>query len=404
MTSVFVGGFNHDYLTLLNTDGETTLKYKPTGTSNSILANRISWFYDFKAPSLTVDTACSSSMVAFHLACQSLRNRECDMVCFRLKQFNYPELTVNKSVVSGVNVLLTTSDMYGMSHHGFLSADGKCFSFDHRANGYSRGEGVGTIIIKSLSAALRDGDTIRAIVRGTGINQDGRTPGITLPSSVAQETLTRSVYANAGLDLQDTMLVESHGTGTAAGDPVEARAIASAFSSRSKEIPLYIGAIKSNIGHLEGASGVAGIIKSIMVLESAIIPPNVNFEKSNPKIIINKWNIQFPLTPTPWPRLGVRRVSINSTGFGGTNAHCILDDAFHYLKVHGLNGNHNHSRIKIADDQIELPIAVEIGPDQGIGPASAHRFDREGGKQLGLKLNRHVSTGACTPNRASLSS
>ncbi len=178
-----------------------------------------------------------------------------------------------------------------MSALGFLSPDSRCYSFDHRANGYSRGEGVGTIILKPLSRALRDGNMIRAVVRGTGVNSDGRTPGITLPSKVAQESLIRSVYANAGLDLVDTGFVEAHGTGTSAGDPIEAGAIAMSWRDRKSSIPLYIGALKSNVGHLEGASGVAGLIKAVMVLEKGIIPPNINFEKVNPKIPIKDWNI-----------------------------------------------------------------------------------------------------------------
>ena len=150
------------------------------------------------------------------------------------------------------------TDITSMGHHGFLSQDGRCFSFDHRANGYARGEGVGSVIVKRLSDAIRDGNTIRAVIRGTGVNQDGRTAGISLPSSEAQESLMRSVYRNAGLNFKDTHMVEAHGTGTAAGDPLEASAIARTFSSRGKDIPLYVGAIKSCIGHLEGGAGIAG--------------------------------------------------------------------------------------------------------------------------------------------------
>ena len=145
-----------------------------------------------------------------------------------------------------------------MSHHGFLSQEGKCFSFDHRADGYARGEGVGTVIVKRLADAIRDGDTIRAVIRGCGANQDGRTPGISLPSSAAQEKLIRDVYKQAGLPLDETMMIEAHGTGTAAGDPIEASAIARTFASRRRDIPLYVGAIKSGIGHLEGGAGIAG--------------------------------------------------------------------------------------------------------------------------------------------------
>jgi acyl transferase domain-containing protein len=228
-----------------------------------------------------------------------------------------------------------------MSHHGFLGAEGRCFSFDHRAEGYARGEGVGSIILKPLSSAINDGDTIRAVIRGTGVNQDGRTPGISLPSVTAQESLIRDVYQTTGLDFNDTMFVEAHGTGTSAGDPIETEAIARAFSSRRKDIPLYVGAIKTGIGHLEGGSGVASIIKSVLMLENAIIPPNVNFEKVNPKIPIERWNIEFPLENIPWPTTGLRRISVNSFGVGGTNAHCILDDAYHYLEARGLSAAHN---------------------------------------------------------------
>ncbi|OIW27857.1 hypothetical protein CONLIGDRAFT_619446 [Coniochaeta ligniaria NRRL 30616] len=322
-TSVFSSGFNHDYLQLLGSDPEIKLKYKPMGTSNSILSGRISWFFDFKGPSLTVDTACSSSMVAFHLGAQSLRDNESDM-----------------SVICGVNVFTYPTDWFGMDHHGFLAGDGKSYSFDHRASGYSRGEGVATVVLKRLSTALRDGDTIRAVVRATGLNQDGRTPGITLPSATAQENMIRSVYARGGLKLDDTAYIEAHATGTAAGDPIEARAIANSFDTAKRESPLVVGAVKSAIGHTEGASGLAGIIKSVMILESGIIPPNTNFEKANPKIPLDKWRLRLPLQSIPWPSTGTRQVSINSFGFSGTNGHVVLQDAHHYLSSRELSGLH----------------------------------------------------------------
>lgn len=243
-------------------------------------------------------------------------------------------------MVTGGSIISYVPDLIAMSHSGFLGPEGKCFSFDHRAEGYGRGEGVGSIVLKTLANAIRDGDTIRAVIRGTGVNQDGRTPGITLPSSTAQSRLIREVYSRAELDPNVTMFVEAHGTGTAAGDPIEARGIVEGFASTERESPLYIGALKSNIGHLEGGAGIAGIIKSIMILESGIIPPNVNFEKVNPKIPTTEWNINFPTECTPWPTSGLRRASVNCFGFGGTNAHCVLDDAYHYLKEHGLPGHH----------------------------------------------------------------
>ncbi|KAI2715325.1 hypothetical protein CBS147332_4979 [Penicillium roqueforti] len=321
-TSVFVSGFNHDYLGILNSDPETTLKYKPTGVTNAILSNRVSWFFDFKGPSMTIDTACSSSLVALHLAVQSLRANETIM-----------------AVVSGVSILENPAETIGMSHHGLLGPQGRSFSFDSRAEGYARGEGVGTVVVKPLSVAIRDGDTIRAVIRETGVNQDGRKPGITVPSADAQERLIREVYWRAGLDLEHTRFVEAHGTGTSTGDPIEAGALARAFKCR-RETPLYVGAIKSSIGHLEGGSGVASLIKSILILESGIIPANFDMKQTNSSIPATEYDIAFPTEALPWPSPGLRRVSVNSFGIGGTNAHCILDDAYHYLNDHRLTGAH----------------------------------------------------------------
>ncbi|SMQ56221.1 unnamed protein product [Zymoseptoria tritici ST99CH_3D7] len=323
-TSVFVSGFNHDHYALLNMDPEAALRYKATGTTNSMNSNRVSWFFDLKGASATVDTACSSSMVALHLGCQGLRTGETEM-----------------SVVSGVTVISYPGDTTSMSHVGFLGPTGKCFSFDHRAEGYGRGEGVGTVILKRVRDAVRDGDTIRAVIRGTCINQDGRTPGLTLPDSGAQERLIKKVYASAGLGFDQTAYVEAHGTGTAAGDPIEANGIARGFSGRKNDVPLYVGTIKASTGHLEGAAGVAGVIKSILMLESGIIPPQATFSKVNPKIPAKKWRLVFPTEATSWPHNGLRRISINSFGVGGTNAHTILDDAYNYLQQRGLSARHH---------------------------------------------------------------
>ncbi|CAK4031885.1 polyketide synthase [Lecanosticta acicola] len=335
-TCVFVSGFNHDHLAILNSDPETTLRHRVTGLTNSMHSNRVSWFFDFRGPSVTIDTACSSSMAALHLGAQSLRTGESDM-----------------AVVTGVTIINYPGDVAGMSHQGFLSPDGRCFSFDHRANGFARGEGVGTVIVKRLSAALKDGDTIRAVVRGTGINQDGHTPGLTLPSSDAQSDLIKAAYASAGLDFDQTMFVEAHGTGTKQGDAIEARGIAQAFASRRKDKPLYVGSVKASIGHLEGAAGVAGIVKSVLALEHGIIPPQANFEKPNPKIRFDAWNLHIPRDPTPWPCDGLRRVSVNSFGVGGTNSHAILDDAYHFLKEHGLSGRHHTTTVVPSPKEID---------------------------------------------------
>lgn len=242
--------------------------------------------------------------------------------------------------MTGGSVISHVGDIIAFSHSGVLGPSGKCFTFDHRAEGYARGEGVGTIIVKRLSDALKDGNTIRAVIRGTLVNQDGRTPGIALPSAQAQETLIRQLYSNAKLDPRDTMFVEAHGTGTPVGDPIETRAITSAFGSEHRKEPLYVGALKASIGHLEGGAGIAGVIKSVMILEAGIITPNTNFEKVNPKIPKDEWNLEFPTECIPWPKQGARRISVNSFGFGGTNAHCILDDAYHFLQEQGLKGVH----------------------------------------------------------------
>ncbi|ODH53443.1 hypothetical protein GX48_00273 [Paracoccidioides brasiliensis] len=334
-TSVFAAGFNHDHRNLLNADVETSMKHKSTGSEQSIISNRVSWFYDFHGPSMTIDTACSSGLVSLHLAAQSLKYGDSEM-----------------AVVTGGSVITHVGDIISFSHAGVLCPSGKCYTFDHRAEGYARGEGVGTVIIKTLSDALRDGNTIRAVIRGTLANQDGRTPGISLPSAQAQESLIRQLYSNSKLDPKDTMFVEAHGTGTPVGDPIEARAISSAFDTDQRQEPLYIGTLKANIGHLEGGAGIAGIIKSILILEAGIIPPNVNFEKVNPNIPKDEWNIEFPTECLPWPKPGARRISVNSFGFGGTNAHCILDDAYHFLKEQGLTGTHR--------TRISVPTVFEI--------------------------------------------
>lgn len=181
--------------------------------------------------------------------------------------------------------MLSPDNMHALTNLNMLSVDGECYSFDHRGNGYSRGEGFGVLVLKRVSDAIRDGDTIRGIIRSSGCNQDGHTSSITLPNPVAQEALIRDTYKKAGIGMEATRFFEAHGTGTAAGDPIESKALGSAFRQfRTKEDPLWVGAVKSNIGHLEGASGIAGVVKAMLVLERAVIPPNTNFEKINPKI------------------------------------------------------------------------------------------------------------------------
>ncbi|KAJ5727465.1 polyketide synthase [Penicillium malachiteum] len=219
-----------------------------------------------------------------------------------------------QAIVGGSSMILSPDFFILLSAPGFLGPDGKSHSFDNKANGYGRGEGVASVILKPLDAALRDGDPIRAIIRGTATNHDGKTPGISLPSQMAQEELIRSAYQNTGLSMAQTGYFEAHRTGTQAGDPLETSAIGNTIGVGGAALePLLIGSIKSNIGHLEGASGLAGIIKAILILEKGVIPANAGFESPNPK-------------------LRLLEQGVNSFGFGGANAHVILDDAYPYLQ------------------------------------------------------------------------
>jgi acyl transferase domain-containing protein/NADPH:quinone reductase-like Zn-dependent oxidoreductase/aryl carrier-like protein len=244
--------------------------------------------------------------------------------------------------VAGCNLLFSPEFFEWLSNMNMLSPDSKSYSFDHRANGYARGEGIAVMIVKRLSDAIRDGNTIRAVIRSTGANEDGHTPGITQPSQAAQERLMKETYARAGLSMALTRYVEAHGTGTPLGDPLEATAIGNAFRSfRSEAEPLYIGSVKSNIGHLEGASGLAGVIKVVLALENGLIPPNTEFEKLNPRIDADRLRIRIPVESTSWPSPGLRRASVNSFGYGGANCHIVLDDAYNYLQARGIQAKHN---------------------------------------------------------------
>ncbi|XXH05413.1 hypothetical protein Hte_011839 [Hypoxylon texense] len=321
---VFSASMTDDYKRMIAQDPDNVPRMAVTGTFASIIPNRVSWYFDLHGPSIHVDSACSSSLLALDLACQSIRAGE-----------------ASSAIVTGSNLILGPTIYQMLSSLNFLSPDSKCYSFDHRANGYARGEGVIALIIKPLSDAVRDGDMIRAVIRSTSSNQDGHTPGLTQPSPQAQEDLIRQVYKKANLPLDVTRYFEAHGTGTPVGDPIEMKAIGRVFrTSRSTEDPLYVGSVKANIGHLEGSSGLAGVLKSVLILEKGIIPANANFEEVNPKLDVDFYHTKIPSQNTPWPSEGLRRVSVNSFGFGGTNVHVILDDALYYLQERALAGNH----------------------------------------------------------------
>jgi len=310
---VFVGISNVDYGKCQTALGEMDAidMHSGTGSAHSIAANRISYALNLTGPSIAVDTACSSSLVALHLACESLRAGECTF-----------------ALAAGVNLILNPEVYVGFCRLGMLSPDGRCKAFDASADGFGRGEGVGVVALKPLSSALADGDRIYALVRGSGVNQDGRTPGITAPSGRAQEALIREVHERAGIDPAEVVFFEAHGTGTELGDPIEVNALASALrDGRAADNPLYIGSVKTNIGHLESASGIAGLIKAALAITYRTIPPNIHFRRPNPDIDLAALRIDVPTRPIPLGGAGPLVVSVNSFGFGGTNAHVLLSSA-----------------------------------------------------------------------------
>ncbi|PHH69089.1 hypothetical protein CDD80_7017 [Ophiocordyceps camponoti-rufipedis] len=311
-TSVFTGAIFHDYNDVIMADVDNLPRYASTGNGPTMIANRISHFFDLRGTSVSVDTACSTAMAALHLACQSIRSGDSEM-----------------AVVGGTNLLLHPGSSIGLSTLGFLSPSGKSYSFDDRAEGYGRGEGVGCLIIKPLEAALRDNNPIRAIVRETAMNEDGRTPAISAPSQQAQEDLIRTCYQQAGLDPRDTPVVEAHGTGTRTGDATEARAIGNVFGRNRRDDGerVIVGSLKANIGHGESASGIAAVIKAVLMLEKGLIPPLAMFDKPNTEIDFQGLGIQLATEALPWPENRARRVSVCNFGVGGSNTHAIIEDA-----------------------------------------------------------------------------
>ncbi|HEX6442119.1 MAG TPA: SDR family NAD(P)-dependent oxidoreductase, partial [Stellaceae bacterium] len=303
-TGVYIGASTTDYRDLRLGDPASGDSYFMTGGTLSIIANRVSYVYDLRGPSLTIDTACSSSLVALHEACEAIRAERID-----------------SAIVGGINLLLAPYPFIGFSRASMLSQRGRCFAFDERADGYVRGEGGAAMILKPLRQALADGDPIRAVIRGTGTNSDGRTIGLSLPSDAAQAALIRSVHEQAGVNPNDLAFFEMHGTGTPAGDPIEAAAVGQALG-RARHEPLPIGSVKSNIGHLEPASGMAGVLKTALALEHGMVPPSLHCETPNPKIPFDDLNLR--LVRSTEAIAGGNCAGINSFGFGGTNGHAVL--------------------------------------------------------------------------------
>lgn len=311
-TGVFIGIGTHDYAIHLWQEPLND-PYATTGTGNCIAANRISYTFNLKGPSLAVDTACSSSLVAVHLACQSIWQGES-----------------TQALAGGVNVLLLPMGTIGFTKGGFMASDGRCKSFDAKANGYVRSEGAGIVVLKLLSQALADGDLIYASIRGTAVNQDGRTEGIAVPNRKAQESALRIAYRNAGISPAQVQYIEAHGTGTQVGDVIEIEALGTVLAEgRPPGDFCAVGSVKTNIGHLETAAGIAGLIKVALALKHQQIPQNLHFETPNPAIAFEKFPLKIQQQLTPWPKPPSKPAfaGINSFGFGGTNAHVVLEFA-----------------------------------------------------------------------------
>ena len=313
-TGVFVGLSTHDYLGMASS--ELTYPeieaYLAIGTSGAAGAGRISYRLGLHGPAVTVDTACSSSLVAIHQACQALQLGECDL-----------------ALAGGANVLLSPATMITFSQSRMLAPDGKCKTFDAAADGYVRGEGCGVVVIKRLEDAVRDGDRIRAVIRGSAVNQDGASGGLTVPNGVAQQRVITEALERAGLSAGDIDYLEAHGTGTSLGDPIEVQAAAAVLGKgRAADQPLLIGSAKTNIGHLEAAAGVAGVLKVVLALEHQELPKHLNFRNPSPHIPWDRIPVRVVEESTAWERAERPRIAgVSSFGFSGTNAHVILEEA-----------------------------------------------------------------------------
>jgi myxalamid-type polyketide synthase MxaE and MxaD len=309
---VFIGIATNDYGRLQWNDLERIDAYAGTGNAMSIAANRISYLFDFRGPSLAIDTACSSSLVAVHLACCSLRNGESTL-----------------ALAGGVNLILSPAIAIYFTKAGAMAPDGRCKAFDARANGYVRSEGAGVVVLKPLSKAKADGDPIYAVIRGSAVNNDGRSNGLMAPNPLAQEAVLREAYRQAAVSPGKTQYVEAHGTGTLLGDPIEAKALGAVLGvERPSGRRCALGSVKTNLGHLEAAAGIAGLIKVALALQHREIPPSLHFEKPNPYILFDELPLRVQTTLSPWPaESGPALAGVSSFGFGGTNAHVVLEEA-----------------------------------------------------------------------------
>jgi acyl transferase domain-containing protein/acyl carrier protein/alpha/beta superfamily hydrolase len=310
LTGVFVGISSSDYAQVQIKHNWGVNVYTGTGNALSIAANRISYSFNLTGPSLSVDTACSSSLVALHLAINSLNNGECD-----------------QAIVGGVNLILSPELTATFQKAGMMASDGKCKTFDASADGYVRGEGCGVVILKPLDDAIADGHRILAVIHGSAINQDGRSNGLTAPSGKAQQRVIQTAWQNAGVKSAEINYLEAHGTGTALGDPIEINSLAELFSHQEGSGPCWVGSAKTNLGHLEAAAGMAGLIKTVLALQHQTIPASLHCRQLNPYINLDRSRLQIATQPIPWPTSSQPRFAgISSFGFGGSNAHVVIGE------------------------------------------------------------------------------
>lgn len=308
-TGVFIGVSATDYWHQLLSRKTTEIDaYLTTGNTHSLASGRISHFFDFTGTSMSLDTACSSSLVAVHLAIKSLRDRECNM-----------------ALAGGVNRLISPKISVNFSQAKMLSPDGRCKTFDQGANGFVRSEGCGIVLLKRLNDAIADGDRIRAILLGSATNQDGRTSSITTPNSLSQQAVIKQALVNSKVTAQQVSYLETHGTGTSLGDAIEIEALSQIFSDNQE---LVLGAVKTNIGHLESASGIASLIKTVLVLENQVIPANLHLKQPNNNLEWQNLPFQLPLEAIAWKQTAQPRIAgVSGFGFSGTNAHIIVQEA-----------------------------------------------------------------------------
>ncbi|MFI2214654.1 beta-ketoacyl synthase N-terminal-like domain-containing protein, partial [Streptomyces sp. NPDC020141] len=308
-TGVFTGVMADDYATLTRRQGVGSLtRHSLTGLHRGVIANRVSYTLDLRGPSMAVDTGQSSSLVAVHAACESLRGG-----------------TSTLALAGGVQLNLAGESAVGVSEFGALSPDGRCYTFDARANGFVRGEGGGVVVLKPLDRALADGDPVYCVLLGSAVNNDGATDGLTRPSPDRQSDVVRAAQRMAGVKPSEVAYVELHGTATRVGDPVEAAALGAVFAGEGpRDEPLRVGSAKTNIGHLEAAAGIVGLLKAALSVSRAELAPSINYERPHPDIPLDEWGLRVQRELSGWPGSGRRVAGVSSFGMGGTNCHVVL--------------------------------------------------------------------------------